>query len=81
MQDLDDTLTAKQAADHLYTTENSLRSMRSKRCGPPFVKQDGRVLYSRAALDAYVDGLRDSDRSRLANRRSRVEKERGASTA
>ena len=80
MKDPHDTLTAKQAADHLYTTENSLRSMRSKRCGPPFVKHEGRVLYSRAALDTYVEGLRDSDRSRLANRRSRIEKKRGAPT-
>lgn len=79
MPDNPDAMTAKEAADFLFTTENSLRSMRSLGVGPPFEKVGRRVTYSRSALDAYVASLRASDLTQLRKRRERAEKERGAS--
>lgn len=74
-----DLLTAKEAAEYLSTTENSLRSMRSKRCGPPFLKEEYYIRYRRSELDAYMASLRPSDTKRMANRRARLEeKRRGA---
>ena len=74
-------LTTNEAAKVLYTTENSLRSMRVTGHGPPFRKVGHRVFYVRDELDAYVAKMRPSDITRMAVRRDSARKERGASTA
>lgn len=73
-----DLLTAKEAADFLYASENSLRSMRSKRSGPPFHREGHRICYRRSELEAYLASHRPSARTQFSIRRSRSEKERGA---
>lgn len=73
-----DFISAKQAADFLFTTENSLRSMRSLGLGPPFHKCGHRVFYRRSELGAYIAALRPCDLTQLSKRRALSQKERGA---
>lgn len=79
MPDEPDLLTAKEAAEHLYSNENSLRTMRAKGCGPPFRKVGHRVFYSRTELERYVATMRPCDATQFASRRERAQRERGTS--
>jgi hypothetical protein len=64
----DDYLTAKEAAEYLSSTENSLRCMRCKGYGPPFHKASHAVFYRRSELAAYLAGLRPSDKTKRAQK-------------
>ncbi len=48
---LEDFMTADEAAARLRTTEGTLRWMRCKGKGPPFVKMGRFVLYRRADIE------------------------------
>jgi hypothetical protein len=74
----EDFMTAKEAAEFLHTTENCLRTLRSKGKGPPFHKPDGwRAFYRRSELEAYHAACGPSGRRSRMNR-ALAEKERGA---
>ena len=71
-------LTAKEAANFLFTTENSLRSMRVRQFGPPFRKCGHHVRYARSELQTYIASLRPSDLTKRSLRQQRLKNERGA---
>lgn len=78
MLDDDDFMTAREAAAYLYTTENSLRSMRSTGKGPRFHKPDGwRTLYRKSDLDAYQAECGPTGRKRRMER-AMADRERAA---
>lgn len=72
-------LTAKEAAEYLSSSENSLRTMRSKGYGPPYHRIGSAVFYRRAELDAYNAELRPCDRTKRSLRAA--QKERAAPRA
>lgn len=49
-------LTAKEAAERLRNSVVTLARWRTKGEGPPFHKVGGKVLYSTAALEAFESG-------------------------
>lgn len=53
-----DLLTTAEAACYLRVSFRLLEQRRSKREGPPFIKQGKRVFYKRSDLDAYLDQCR-----------------------
>ncbi|MES5814422.1 helix-turn-helix domain-containing protein [Pseudoxanthomonas sp. Soil82] len=54
----DDNLTTKQAADWLRRSDATLKRWRRMRIGPPFFTVNGRVLYSKTQLQAWVETCR-----------------------
>lgn len=46
-------MTPTEAAEHIGTSENTLRWQRCRGGGPPFHKDGGRYFYMRDELDAY----------------------------
>jgi hypothetical protein len=60
----EDYITAQEAAECLSSSENSLRTMRSKGYGPPFHKIGSAIFYRRSELATYVGSLRPSSQTR-----------------
>lgn len=54
----DDNLTCKQAADWLRRSEATLKRWRRMRIGPPHFTINGRVLYSKTQLQAWIENCR-----------------------
>lgn len=47
-------LTEREAADEVRRTPETLKRWRRLRKGPPFIRLQGRVLYDRAKLNAWL---------------------------
>jgi hypothetical protein len=51
-------LAEEQAAEIVQAKKQTLRAWRVRRKGPPFYKLNGRVLYKREDLEAWIEGCR-----------------------
>ncbi|MFB7630667.1 helix-turn-helix domain-containing protein [Streptomyces sp. NPDC056149] len=54
-------MTTKHAAAYLGVAIPTLRSWRHRRCGPNSFRMEGKVVYRRAALDAFLDACEAAD--------------------
>lgn len=54
-------LTTKQAAAYLGVAVATLRTWRHRRRGPKSFRMEGRIVYRRSALDAYLDACESAD--------------------
>lgn len=57
------------AADLLHAKKQTLRAWRVRRKGPPFYKLNGRVLYKREDLAAWIEQCRVMPGQKKRNRR------------
>ncbi len=51
-------ISVQEAAEILHAKKQTMRAWRVRRKGPPFYKLNGRVLYKREDLDAWIEECR-----------------------